>query len=77
LIKDAIKKKKQAGLQSGKLSEDLLTSLLQVRDEITGEPIPEQQIIDEAVNFLFAGHGKEFQIHWIHRISSLLLYILE
>jgi cytochrome P450 len=37
-------------------SEDLLTLLLDARDDETGEPIPDRQIRDEAVTFLGAGH---------------------
>lgn len=56
MIQAAIQKKKRT-LELGSDSQDILSSLLKVRDE-TGEPIPEKQIIDESFNFLFAGHGK-------------------
>ena len=34
---------------------DLLTAMLHVKDEQTGEGIPDEQIIDECLTFLFAG----------------------
>ena len=34
---------------------DLLTAMMNVRDEQTGEAIPDSQIIDECLTFLFAG----------------------
>ena len=36
-------------------SFDLLTAMLHVKDEQTGEGIPDEQIIDECLTFLFAG----------------------
>jgi cytochrome P450 len=57
LVKIAIAKKRAVLQCDGELSGDLLESLLLVRDETTGEPIPESLIVDEALTFLFAGHG--------------------
>jgi cytochrome P450 len=37
-------------------SNDLLTLLLEARDEETGEPMSDRQIRDEIVNFIVAGH---------------------
>ncbi len=34
---------------------DLLTAMLALKDEQTGEGIPDEQIIDECLTFLFAG----------------------
>mmetsp|Transcript_109293 Transcript_109293/g.163466 ORF Transcript_109293/g.163466 Transcript_109293/m.163466 type:complete len:508 (-) Transcript_109293:18-1541(-) len=46
---------------------DLLASLLAVKDEITGEPIRQDLIRDEALTFLFAGHDTT---------SSLLSWVM-
>ena len=60
LVRQAIVKKKEEFNSSLDCNEDtdLLASLLKVRDETTGEAIPEELVIDEALTFLFAGHGK-------------------
>lgn len=36
--------------------DDLLARLMSARDEITGETMPDQQVLDEAVTIFFAGH---------------------
>jgi len=56
LVKVAIEKKRVELQQDGERTGDLLESLLLIRDEQTGEPIPESLIVDEALTFLFAGH---------------------
>jgi cytochrome P450 len=54
-----IRKKAQETITARKTqhreSSDLLTAMLSVKDEQTGEAIPDDIIIDECVTFLFAG----------------------
>ena len=58
LINHAIGMKEEELKENMNLDDsDLLTSLLQVKDEYTGERIPKKLIIDESLTFLFAGHG--------------------
>jgi len=60
MVKKAIDLKREE-LKNGDQDSDLLASLLQVKDETTGEGIPESLIIDESLTFLFAGHGNIFK----------------
>jgi len=55
MVKRAIDLKREE-LKNGEQDSDLLASLIQVKDETTGEGIPESLIIDESLTFLFAGH---------------------
>jgi cytochrome P450 len=61
--------------RSGAEGEDLLSRLLRARDPATGEPMDLQQVRDEALIFLLAGHettstALTFALHLLARHSS-------
>lgn len=55
-IKNAFAQIIQQRRQGDKLHNDLLDMLLQSRYEDTGEPMADEQVIDELLVFMFAGH---------------------
>lgn len=56
LVRAYIRRRQQAGTSSNAPHNDLLQMLLDVRYEDTGEPMTEEQLVDEANILLLAGH---------------------
>src|SRR5918992_3028944 len=53
LVDDVIRRRRASGDQS---TDDLLGRMLYTRDEVTGEPLDDANIRDQAITFIIAGH---------------------
>ncbi|HVX48713.1 MAG TPA: cytochrome P450 [Chitinophagaceae bacterium] len=63
--------------QSGKTYNDLLDMLLQSHYEDTGEPMTDEQVVDELLVFMFAGHETTANtLSWVLYLLSVNKHVL-